>query len=55
MHVVHANLGSLVAAIASFLDARAAQGRWRVRIEDLDRPRSVPGAADDILRTRNAH
>ncbi len=48
------HFGSLVAATASWLDARAVEGEWLVRIEDVDETRSVPGSPEAILRQLEA-
>ena len=49
------HFGSLIAALGSYLRAHSLQGKWLVRIEDIDPPREIAGASSDILRTLEAY
>jgi len=49
------HFGSLITAVASYLDAKHQHGIWKVRIEDLDQPRTVKGSDKTILDTLHQH
>jgi glutamyl-Q tRNA(Asp) synthetase len=51
----HLHFGSLVTALGGFLQAKSQNGRWLLRIEDIDPPREVAGASDSIMRCLEAH
>lgn len=49
------HFGSLIAALCSYAHAKHSGGHWRLRIDDIDTPRVVPGSADSILRSLESH
>jgi glutamyl-Q tRNA(Asp) synthetase len=49
------HFGSLLAAVASYLDAKSNQGQWLVRIEDIDPPREISGSKDEILKALSVY
>ena len=49
------HFGSLVTAVASYLDAKHNKGKWLLRMEDIDEPRCISGVDRDILHTLEQH